>query len=143
MAQSNVRTGRFLVEAAENLSGKEDIIVELTSSNGKPAVRLPTAVTASSLYLLVEGATQGESCIVEPLDPSRNFRVRVKDAVAPGDAICLADTGTAGDKGKVRKVVTTTNGVYRVFLIAEETAADGGLGLFRPNGPEAVTITGN
>lgn len=143
MAQNNVRQGRFLVEAAEDLSGKSDVIVEMTSSSGRPVVRLPTAVTAVPLYLLVEGAAAGAQCLVEPLDPSRNFRVRVKGAVAPGDRICLADTGTAADKGKVRTVVTTVDGTYRVFMIAEETAADGGLGLFRPNGPEAVTITGN
>jgi len=143
MAQNNVQQGRFLVEAAEDLSGKQDLIVELTSSGGRPVVRLPTATGAVPLYLLIEGAALGGNCTVEPLDPSLNIRVKVKGAVAPGDRVCLADPATAADAGKVRTVVTTTNGTYRVFLVAEETAADGGLGLFRPNGVDSVVITGN
>lgn len=143
MPQNNTIKGLFSIQAGEDLSDKADIIVEMTHSSGTPTVQLPTANGNRPLYLLVEGAAAGAQCRVEPLSPKRNYRCRLKGAANPGDSLCLADIGTAGDKGKVRALPTTVDGTYRCFAVCEEAATDGGLALIRPNGAESVTITGN
>ena len=141
MAQSNVRRGPFPVIAAEDLTGMKDRLVELTHSGGVARVRLPTSNTARNLFLLVDDGASGSSVTVVPLTAEQNLRVKAVGAGNPGDGLCLADVATAADKGKVR-AIPSANGTYRVFAVAEETFADGGLALARPNGPDSVTVSG-
>lgn len=140
MAQNNVRSGRFVVNAAEDLTGMEDRLVELTYSGSTPEVRLPTSNTARGLYVLIEGGEADTNVTVEPLNPDREVRLVAKGTGNPGDSVCLADVATAADKGKVRALPAAA-ATYRVFGILKAACADGDLALVSPNGPESVTVT--
>jgi hypothetical protein len=139
MPQNNVRRGRFLVVAAEDLTGMEDRLVELTHSAGSPRVQLPTSNTSRNLFLLIQGDAAGSNVLVAPIEPESNFRVKAKGAGNPGDSLCLADVATAADKGKVRALPAAA-ATYRVFAVCEEAFADGGLALARVNGPDSVVV---
>ena len=140
MSQSNTRQGDFPVVAAEDLTGKEDRLVELINSSGTPAVQLPNANSDYALYLLIEGAVAGKNAIVRPLALDRNIRVPLKGTCNPGDTLVLADVGTAADKGKVR-VLPGSAGTYRGLLVAEEAGVDGQLVLARPNPIGNIVVT--
>ena len=140
MTQSNTRYGDFPIAAAEDLTGKEDRLVELVNSSGTAVVQLPSANTDYALYLLVEGAASGENVTVRPLTPERNVRVLLKGTCNPGDTLVLADVGTAADKGKVRALPASA-GTYRGLLIAEEAGVDGQLVLARPNPIGNLTVS--
>ena len=139
MSQTNTRVGDLPVTAGEDLTGKEDRLVELVNSSGA-AVQLPSANTDYALYLLVEGAASGENVTVRPLTPERNVRVLLKGTCNPGDTLVLADVGTAADKGKVRALPASA-GTYRGLLIAEEAGVDGQLVLARPNPIGNLTVS--
>lgn len=140
MTQSNTRQGDIPVAAGEDLTGKEDRLVELVNSSGSPVVQLPTANADYALYLLIEGAASGETASVRPLSIDRNIRVLLKSTCNPGDTLVLADVGTAADKGKVRALPAAA-GTYRGLLIAEEAGVDGQLVLARPNPIGNITVT--
>jgi len=137
--QSNTRTGKFSVLAGEDLTGKEGCLVELTHDTGVPEVKLPSANTVITPYIVDEGAEDTELVQVIPLEQTRNVRIPLKGTCNPGDQLVLADVGTAADKGKVR-VIPATAGTYRVIAIAEEKGVDGQLLLCRPSMVGNITI---
>lgn len=139
--QTNVRKGRFLVVASEDLTGMEDRLVVLSHTGGVRRVALPTGNSDRALYLLLEGGASGAEVLVAPLDSESNVRIVAKGAGNPGDSLCLADVATAADKGKVRALPAAA-ATYRVFAVCEEAFADGGLALARPNGPDSVVVSG-
>lgn len=140
MSQSNTRQGDMPVTAGEDLTGKEDRLVELGNSSGTPVVTLPNANADFGLYLLIEGAASGETVSVRPLSIDRNLRVLLKSTCNPGDTLVLADVATAADKGKVRALPVAA-GTYRGLLIAEEAGVDGQLVLARPNPVGNITVS--
>lgn len=139
--QSNTRVGKFSVLAGEDLTGKEGCLVELTHDTGVAEVKLPSANTAITPYILDEGAVDTELVQVIPLEQTRNVRIPLKGTCNPGDHLVLADVGTAADKGKVR-VIPASAGTYRVLAIAEEKGVDGQLLLCRPAMVGNITISG-
>ena len=137
--QSNTRAGDLPVVAGEVLTGKEGLLVKLSSSNGVAVALLPTANTDQAQYVLIEGAALGEQVTVRPLSPGRNVRVFLKGAVSAGDVMVLADVATPADIGKVRKI-PAVNGTYRGLGIAEADGVDGQLALVRPISLGNITV---
>ncbi len=132
MSQSNTQEGDLLITANEDLSSYADVLVAPYNSSGQLVVTRPAANNDYAVYVLVYGATSGGKATVRPLNPNRTVRVTAKGAGNPGDLLSLADgVTTAADKGKVRKV-PTTSGTYRVVGVAEEAFADGQLVRMRP-----------
>ena len=139
MSQSNTRTGDLTFPAGQDLTDKQDLLVVLTHTNGVPKVKLPIAITDAALYLLMEGAVEGKTVYVRPLDQNRNLRIRLKGTCNPGDVLVLAAI-TTDDAGKVR-VLPTTAGTYRALFIAEEIGQDGQLIKCRPNPLGLITVS--
>jgi len=131
MSQSNTRVGDIRVAAGEDLTGKEGFLVKLTHDWSVPEVLLPTANTDYALYLVIEGAADGENASLRPIEAGRNIRVKLDGTCDPGDVLVLADVATAEDKGKVR-ALPADPGTYRALAIAEEAGVDGQLLLCRP-----------
>lgn len=126
--QSGIKPfGPITVLAGEDLTGKRSFLVVLTHDTGIGEVKLPTAITDDAFYLLNEAGVDGEKVDVEPLQNGQQVRVWLKGTGNPGDSLCLADTGTAADKGKVRKVPGAGAGTYRPFFKLEEVGVDGAL----------------
>jgi hypothetical protein len=138
-SQSNTQPGDVLFVAGEDLTGKEGRLVVLSSVSGVPTVLLPTALTDKTPYLLVDGGLAGSGVTVRPFEPMTNHRVRAKGASLAGDVLVTADPATPADKGKLRKL-PVASGSYIAWAIAEETIADGQLGLTRPYGPITVVV---
>lgn len=113
----------FPVLAGEDLTGKRSFLTVLTHDNGVPEVKLPAAITEQALFLLNEDGADTETVNVSPLVNGQEVNVKLKGTCNPGDRLCLAATGTAADKGKVR-VVPGTTGTYQPFLIAREAGVD-------------------
>lgn len=116
----------FSVLAGEDLTGKRSYLTVLTHDTGVPEVKLPAAITEDALFLLNEDGLDAELVNVSPLVNGQEVKVKLKGTCNPGDNLCLAATGTAADKGKVRTVPGTT-GTYRPFLKAREAGVDGQL----------------
>lgn len=114
----------FPVLAGEDLTGKRSYLVELTHDTGVAEVKLPNAITDDAFFQLEEAAADTEPVDVHPLVNGEERRFVLKGTCNPGDRLCLADTGTAGDKGKVRTIPAGA-GTYRPFLIAREAGVDG------------------
>ena len=131
MSQSDTRAGTFRVLAGEDLTGKKGRLAVLTHDAGVPEVKLPAENGAYAFYLVDDDGADAEYVDVEPLEAGRNVRAVLKGACNPGDALVLADVGTAADKGKVRAIPTAA-GTYRVLAVAEEKGVDGQLVLCRP-----------
>ena len=131
MSQSNTRVGDIRVAAGEDLTGKEGFLVKLTHDSSVPEVLLPTANTDYALYLVIEGAADGENASLRPIEAGRNIRVKLDGTCDPGDVLVLADVATAEDKGKLRALPEDA-GTYRGLAIAEEAGVDGQLVLARP-----------
>ena len=132
MSQSNTHDGDLLLSAGEDLSTYADVLVAPYNSSGQIVVTRPAANNDYALYVLVYGAPAAGKATVRPLDPQRTVRVTAKGTGNPGDPLVLADgVTTAADKGKVRKV-PTTSGTYRLVGIAEEAFVDGQLVRVRP-----------
>ena len=140
MSQSNTRAGDIRVLAGEGLSGLEGRLVKLTHDGGVAEVTLPAANGDYALYVLVEGGADAALVSVRPVQADRNVRVALKGTCNPGDALVLADTATAGDRGKVRALPSAA-GTYRVLGIAEEAGVDGQLVLVRPAMLGNVAVT--
>jgi hypothetical protein len=132
MSQSNTQEGDLLLTTGEDLSTTADVLVAPYNSSGQIVVTRPAANNDYAIYVLVYGATSGGKATVRPLNPNRTVRVTAKGTGNPGDPLVLADgVTTAADKGKVRKLPTTT-GTYRLVAIAEEAFVDGQLVKVRP-----------
>ena len=140
MSQSDTRKGVFRVLAGENLTDKKGYLVTLTHDAGVPEVKLPASTDAYAFYLVDDDGAYAEYVDVEPLEAGRNVRAVLKGACNPGDALVLADVGTAADKGKVRALPAAA-GTYYGLAIAEEKGADGQLVLCRPAMIGAVTVS--
>lgn len=131
-SQSNTQEGLVSFNSGEDLSAKDGYLVKMSRKDGTtPEVLLPTANTDITPYVVVDGGTLDTESVVQPLDPNRNVRVVAEGTGSAGDQICLADTGTAGDKGKIR-ILPALAATYRVIGIAEEDFVDGQKTLFRP-----------
>ncbi|MBP7830976.1 MAG: hypothetical protein KA248_13775 [Kiritimatiellae bacterium] len=140
MSQTNVKTGRFVVLAGEDLTGMEDRLVMLTHDTGVPEVKLPAANDDAAVYLLLEGAADTENVSVDPIQAGQNYRVVLDGTCNPGDKLVLADgAGTAAKKGKVRALPAAA-GTYRVLGIAESSGVDGQLVLMRAASLGFVTV---
>jgi hypothetical protein len=132
MSQSNTHDGDLLLTTGEDLSTYADVLVAPYNSSGQLVVTRPAANNDYALYVLVYGAPPAGKATVRPLSPSRQVRVTAKGTGNPGDLLSLADgVTTAADKGKVRKV-PTTSGTYRLVGVAEEAFVDGQLVRMRP-----------
>lgn len=138
--QTDVKVGAFRVLAGEDLTDKDGLLVELTHDTGVPEVKLPASNSAYALYLLNDGAEDGENVDVIPLESGVNARVTLKGTCNPGDVLVLADTAVAADKGKVRALPTAA-GTYRGLAIAEEKGVDGQSVLMRPALIGPITVT--
>lgn len=139
-SQSNTQPGAVVFPAGEDLSAAEGRLTKLTHDSGAPEIVLPTSNTDNAAYLLVDPNPDGQPVTVEPFEPSKNRRVRLKGTCNPGAELILADVGTAADKGKVRDYsAVATPGDYRIVAIAEEAGVDGQLVLCRPYNGGIVT----
>lgn len=131
MSQTNVKTGRFVIPAGEDLTGMEDRLVMLTHDTGVPEVKLPAAN---------DDAADTENVSVDPIQAGQNYRVVLDGTCNPGDKLVLADgAGTAAKKGKVRALPAAA-GTYRVLGIAESSGVDGQLVLMRAASLGFVTV---
>lgn len=138
--QSNIKTGDLRVLAGEALLNKEDYLVMLTHDNGIPEVKLPTDNSDYAVYVILDGATADADYVdIRPIQAGVSCRVILKSTCSPGDILVLADTGTAADKGKVRKL-PAASGTYRALGIAEETGVDGQAVLMRPASLGNMTV---
>jgi hypothetical protein len=131
MSQSDTQVGDIVVLAGEDLTAKEGLLTVLTHDTGVAEMKLPAANSDYALYLLLDGADDGEHVSVRALEMGRNVRLTLKGTCNPGDVLVLADVGTAADKGKVRALPADA-GTYRGLAIAEEKGADGQFVLARP-----------
>jgi hypothetical protein len=138
--QSNIIKGAFIAPANADLTGMEDRLVKPVNDSGTLEISLPAANTDECPYVLTEGGEAGDDVTVEPFTADRQFRIITKDALVPGTRLCLADVATAADKGKVRALPTAA-GTYRVFAVAEATAAAGSLALIRKTDAVSVVVT--
>lgn len=141
MSQSDTQVGDIVVLAGENLTGKEGLLTVLTHDTGVAEVKLPEANGDYALYLLLDGAGDGEHVSVRALEMGRNVRLTLKGTCNPGDVLVLADVATAADKGKVRTLPAAA-GTYRGIAIAEEKGVDGQYVLTRPALIGPVTVAG-
>jgi hypothetical protein len=135
--QSNTQRGRIVRIAGADLTSKEGYLCRLTNNGGVPAVNLPAAITDVPTYIVDDGGIAGAEISIDPLTSERQFRIPLKGACDPGDALVLAAIAGA-DPGKLRKLPTAT-GTYRVIFRAEEKGVDGQLVLCRPS-PEGNVI---
>ena len=140
MSQTNTRVGDIRVAAGEDLTGKEGFLAKMAHDSGVPEVLLPTANGDYALYVLIEGAADGENVSLRPIEAGRNIRVKLDGTCNPGDVLVLADVATAEDKGKVRALPEDA-GTYRGLAIAEEAGVDGQLVLARPTMLGEITVS--
>ena len=140
MSQSNTRVGDLPVAAGEDLSGMEGRLVKLSHDGGKAEVVLPAANGDYAFYVLLEGAADGATVSVRPVEAGRNVRLRLKGTCNPGDVLVLADVATPADKGKVRTLPSSA-GTYRGLAVAEEAGVEGQLVLARPAMVGAIEVT--
>lgn len=132
MSQSNTHDGDLLLTTGEDLSTYADVLVAPYNSSGVLVVTRPAANNDYAVYVLIYGAPPAGKATVRPLSPNRTVRVTAKGAGNPGDLLVLADgVTTAADRGKVRKL-PTTSGTYRLVGVAEELFVDGQLVRMRP-----------
>ena len=134
MSQSNTRVGDIRVLANLSLLGMEGRLVKMVDGMGFPALNPIDDPADLALYLVIEGASNGQLASVRPIDPGRNIRVALLGACAPGDILVLAVPGQTGaNAGKVMTFTgLATPGTYRAVAIAEEAGVDGQLVLCRP-----------
>ena len=138
--QTDVRVGKKPFLAGEDLTGKEDLLVVLTHDAGTAEVKLPSDITDTSLFILVDGGADAENVACQPLNPNENVRLILKGTCNPGDRLVLADPSTPADAGMVR-ALPSDPGTYRVLAFAEESGVDGQLILARPDSQGNVTVT--
>ena len=140
VTQSNTQQGRLPYPCGEDLTGKSGYLVKAArNAGGKFAPLLPTAIGDIPLFVVDEENTIGKDGHFIPLEIGAQKRIRAKGVGQAGDKLSLADTGTAADKGKVRKQPTTT-GTWHLVAIAEEDFVDGQLVLCRIAPREATVI---
>ena len=140
MNQSKTRSGDIPVTAGEDLTGKENRLAKLANDSGALVAQLPAANSDLALFLVIEGAAEGKTASLRPLNPERNVRVTLKDTCNPGDTLVLADVATPADIGKVRALPAAA-GTYRGLLIAEEAGIDGQAVLARPASIGNIVVT--
>ena len=140
MSQTNTRVGDIRVAAGEDLTGKEGFLVKMSHDSSVPEVLLPTANGDYALYVVIEGAADGENVSLRPIEAGRNSRVKLDGTCDPGDVLVLADVATAADKGKLRALPEDA-GTYRGLAIAEEAGVDGQLVLARPATLGEIVVT--
>lgn len=137
--QNNTRSGATVFLAGEDLTGKEGYLVKLTHDTGVPEVKLPAAITDTALYLLVDGAADTKNVAVQPLNPEKQIRIKLKGACNPGDILVLA--AIAGSDAGMVRVLPTATGTYRGLAFAEELGADGQLVLCCPSALGNFVVT--
>lgn len=127
---SERKEGLISFPAYEDLSDYEGYLVKLVNDSGTPKVARPTANTDVCPFVVRNGNTAGELVDLEPLTAWTQVQVKAKGTGSPGDAVILADIGTAADKGKVR--AKTGNDPFVAHGIAEEAWVDGQMVKVRP-----------
>jgi hypothetical protein len=140
MSQSNVKFGPVPFNCGADLSAAADHLVVLGHDTGTPQMTLPDSLTDNALYLVLEGATTGETGYFLPLSPAANVRLALIGTCNPGDTLVLADPDTEGQPGKVI-VLPEDAGTYRAVAIAEEAGVDTQLVLARPANLGTITVT--
>jgi len=140
MSQTNTKVGDIRAAAGEDLTGKEGFLVKMTHDSSVPEALLPTANGDYALYVVIEGAADGENVSLRPIEAGRNVRVKLDGTCDPGDVLVLADVATAEDKGKLRALPEDA-GTYRGLAIAEEAGVDGQLVLARPAMIGEIVVT--
>ena len=141
MSQSDTQVGEVVVLAGQSLVGKEGFLAYMTHDAGVREVKLPASKDDLAVYLVVDGAADGENASVKPLEAGRNSRLVLKGTCNPGDVLVLADPATAADAGMVRALPAAA-GTYRGIAIAEEKGVDGQFVLARPAMIGPVTVAG-
>jgi len=140
VTQTNTQQGPLPFPCGEDLTGKAGFLVKANrNAGGKFAPLLPTAVTDITLFIVDEENTIGKDGTFIPLSHGDQVRIKAKGVGQAGDKLALADTGTAADKGKVRKQLATT-GTWHLVAIAEEDFVDGQLVLCRVAQREATVV---
>jgi hypothetical protein len=137
--QGDTRTGQIPLNCGEDLTGKEGHLVKLADGGNIAEALLPTAITDITPFVCVSSGTLDTLGQFQPFTGEKNHQVRTKGTGSAGDQLVLADTGTAADKGKLRKLPATT-GTYRVLAIAEADFVDGQLLKVRPIPFLSVTV---
>lgn len=135
--QTNVKQGAFLVNAGEDLTGKEGYLVKAADAGSELEVLLPTDVADITPYVVEEGAEHDSDATVIPLVQGNQYRVVAKGTGSSGDLLTHAAPGTAADKGKLRALPATAD-TYTVIGIAEEDFVDGQHVKFRAMFKEVV-----
>lgn len=139
MSQSNTRAGAIRVLAGESLTDKAGYLVKMTHDGGVAEVKRPTDVADATLFVVVEGAGDGELVSVQPIEGGRNIRAALKGTCNPGDVMCLAAIA-GSDAGKVA-VLTAAADTYFGVGVAEEAGVDGQLVLVRPAPQLKLVVT--
>lgn len=140
--QSGVRQpGPITVKSNDDLSAARSRLVQLGALSGALVATLPTDDTPNALAILHEGGVSLAAVDVEPFNPPKAFRVRLKGTCNPGDQLVLADPSTAADKGKLRALPAAA-GTYKLRAIALEAGVDGQLLECLPAGPASITVSG-
>lgn len=140
MAQTNVQNDSIVVLAGEDLTGKQDYLVELYNASNVAKARVPTTNDVQPLYLLEDDGASGENVSLKPLESGKNIRVEFEGTGSIGALVVLAETSVAGDRGKIRALPSTA-GTYRGLGWLEEPAADGQLALIRVSPQGNITVS--
>ena len=140
MSQTNVKTGPIVASCGVDLTNSQDHLVEMTHASGVPSMLFSENQSGFAIYLVLEGAAQGENGYFAPLNPNQNIRVPIVGTCDPGDRLIMADPEVGDQAGKATRLVDGA-GTYRVVGIAEELAVDGQLLLMRPLPYTEITIT--
>jgi len=139
MSQTNVQLGPVVLPAAEDLTGKEGLLVKVIDASGVAKFALPDAASDLALYVLTSGDTAGKSVSALPLSPDRNVRLRLNGTCVPGDVLVL-ETPDGTNDGKVKKLPSAA-GTYRGLAIAEQSGVDEQLIKARPAMVGLITVT--
>jgi hypothetical protein len=139
VVQTNIRpAGRFEILAGEDLTDKEGHLCVITHDTNVPEVKLPADVHDEAMYLIIEGAADGEHVTVEAIQPGHRYRARNTGTCVPGDRLALgAIDGT--DDGKIRDLPAAAD-TYFSPGIAEEAGVDEGAVQFLC-APKEIVVT--
>lgn len=135
--QSNTQKGSIQVIANEALTGLEGYLAVLTEDTNVLEAKLPDTVTDLALFVIEEGAAAAAYASLLPLEPGRNFRLKLKGTCNPGDVLKLYTPDGTHD-GKVAAIGATA-GIYFSPGVAEEEGVDGQLVLVRAM-PRLVSV---
>ena len=137
--QSDVKRGDFVARAGEDLTDKEGYLAYVTHDAGVPEVKLPSAISDLALFLILDGAEDGENVALRPLEPGMSVRGVLEGTCNPGDVLVLA--AIAGEDAGMVRALPTAGGTYRGLGIAMEKGVDGQHILMQASMIGNITVT--